>query len=108
MNNTKPDDYVYTAIDSIDEVSDESIHKDISKPPSGKTKWNKLNGWQRVWLAICIFTLLPTLIFGAFSIDIIGIAPLVVYTIIWALLMALLYIGGLALRWIIKGFKDEK
>ena len=74
----------------------------------GKTKWNKLNGWQRVWLAICIFTLIPTLIFGAFSIDIIGIAPLVVYTIIWALLMALLYIGGLTLRWIIKGFKDEK
>ena len=50
MNTTKPDDYVYTAIDAIDEVSCGNTRKAEPKPSSGKDKWHKLNRWQKVWL----------------------------------------------------------
>ena len=67
---------------------------------------NKLNGWRRLWLAICIFTLIPTLSFGAMAPE--GFDDFLVMLIItWALLMALLYVGGLTIRWIIKGFKGH-
>ncbi len=68
MNTTKPDDYVYTAIDAIDEVSCGNTRKAEPKPSSGKDKWHKLNRWQKVWLVsvviqklIIVLMSLPTM-----------------------------------------------
>ena len=71
MNETKPDDYVYTTIDAIDEVSYGGKRKKKHKPSSGKFKWNKLNGFQKFWLIsvviqkfFIVLISIPTLDFG--------------------------------------------
>ena len=47
MKDTKPEDYVHTAIDAIDEIYYEGVskHKPKNKRPLAKTTWNKLNVW---------------------------------------------------------------
>lgn len=68
---------------------------------------NKLNGWQRLWVAVSMFTLIPILVImwngGNPSID-----GAVLMISVWATLMALLYVLGLTIKWVIKGFKDKK
>lgn len=67
----------------------------------------KLNGWQRLWIAVSIFMLIPTLLIGWNQ----GNPSLESYFLIvsvWATIMALLYVLGLTIKWVIKGFRDEK
>lgn len=102
MNNTKPDDYVYSAIDAIDEISDENIRKDKPKTSSTKLKWRKLNGWQKVWLAlvfiqtlVIVLRSLPKMEFGF---------ALVMITII-VNINCLIYGVGLAIAWMRRRLK---
>mgnify|MGYP000586013897 CR=1 FL=1 len=67
---------------------------------------NNLNGWQRLWTAICVFTLLPILMLWVPS----G-APedlLATILLIWGFLMVLLYIAGLVIKWVINGFMSKE
>jgi len=70
-------------------------------------KLNRLNGWQRLWVAVSIFTLIPTLL-TAWEGGNPSIEGAVLMISVWATLMALLYVLGLTIKWVIKGFKDEK
>jgi len=96
MNTTKPDEYVYTAIDAIDEISCGSTRKDEPKPSSGKDKWNKLHRWQKLWLVsvgiqklIVVLMSLPTMDFSFAFIMIIIILNV----------NCLVYGVGLAIAW---------
>jgi|GEM_PF-6833119 hypothetical protein len=66
---------------------------------------NKLNGWQRLWIATCVFTLIPILIMWMPSGD---SEFLLGFLVVWALLMVLLYIAGLVIKWVVNGFMSKE
>ena len=68
---------------------------------------SKLNGWQRLWIVVSIFTLIPTLLIG-WNYGNPSIKGYFLIVSVWATIMALLYVLGLTIKWVIKGFRDEK
>ena len=63
---------------------------------------NKLNGWQRLWLVIFIATFIWALILGVQD-EKIGHD----WFWLWAVIMPFVYLVGLTIRWVIKGFKGH-
>tara|TARA_B110000046_G_scaffold121777_1_gene128403 strand:- start:315 stop:626 length:312 start_codon:yes stop_codon:yes gene_type:complete len=96
MNTTKPDDYVYTAIDAIDEVSCGNTRKDEPKPTSGKDKWHKLNRWQKVWL---VSVVIQKLIIVLMSLPTMDFSFAFIMIIIILNVNCLVYGVGLAIAW---------
>ena len=98
MNKTKPEDYVHTAIDAIDEIYYEGVskHKPKNNPPLAKTTWNKLNVWQKVWL---VFVVIQTLITVLMSLPTMDFGFAFVMIIIIVNVNCLIYGVGLAIAW---------
>ena len=67
---------------------------------------NKLNGWQRLWLVVSIFTFIALPIVTRDMIA--GMRDVIVLLLIWMICMVLIYGVGFMMRWVIKGFRDEK
>ena len=96
MNTTKSDDYVYTAIDAIDEVSCGNTRKAEPKPSSGKDKWHKLNRWQKVWL---VSVVIQKLIIVLMSLATMDFSFAFIMIIIILNVNCLVYGFGLAIAW---------
>jgi hypothetical protein len=66
-------------------------------------RWmNKLSGWERLWLVIFIATFIWALILGVQD-EKIGHD----WFWLWAVIMPFVYLVGLAIRWVIEGFKGH-
>jgi hypothetical protein len=102
MNKTKPDDYVYTAIDAIDEVYYENKRKDEPKPSPRKASWNKLNGWQRFWLVSVVIQMVIIVLMSLYKMDF-SFAFIMISIIVN--LNCLLYGAGLATAYGLRRFK---
>ena len=83
-----------TYLDELDE---------IGYPSSVVRRWmNKLSGWERLWLVIFIATFIWALILGVQD-EKIGHD----WFWLWAVIMPFVYLVGLAIRWVIEGFKGH-
>lgn len=102
MNKTKADDYVYTAIDALDEVSYSTKRQGQPKPSSGKDKWNKLNGWQKLWLASVV---IQKFIIVIISIPTMDFSFAFIMLIIILNVNCLVYGIGLAIAWGLRRLK---
>ena len=102
MNKTKPDDYVYTAIDAIDEVYYEGKRKDEPNPSPRKSSWNKLNGWQRFWLVSVVIQMVIIVLMSLYKMD---FSFAFIMIIIIVNLNCLLYGAGLATAYGLRRFK---
>jgi|TARA_B110000114_G_C15083315_1_gene395068 hypothetical protein len=102
MNKTKADDYVYTAIDALDETSYGTKRQDKPKPSSGKDKWNKLNGWQKLWLASVV---IQKFIIVIISIPTMDFSFAFIMLIIILNVNCLVYGIGLAIAWGLRRLK---
>lgn len=96
MNAMKPDDYVYTAIDSIDEIACGSTRKNELKPSLGKDKWNKLHRWQKAWL---VSVVIQKLIIVLMSLPTMDFSFAFIMIIIILNINCLIYGVGLAIAW---------
>ena len=71
---------------------------------------NKLNGWQRLWLVVAIFTFIALPIVTRDMI--IGMRDVITMMLVWMICMVLIYGVGFmmqwVIKWVIKGFRDEK
>tara|TARA_B110000116_G_C16744743_1_gene540330 strand:+ start:1074 stop:1397 length:324 start_codon:yes stop_codon:yes gene_type:complete len=104
MNKTKPDDYVYTAIDAIDEIAYKSIDKGQPKSSSGKVKWHKLNAWQKLWL---VSVVMQTLIIVGMSAPTMDFSFAFIMIIILLNVNCLIYGIGLGIAWGFTRFKGS-
>ena len=84
-----------TYLDELDEIGYPSM--------ALVRRWmNKLSGWERLWLVIFIATFIWALILGVQD-EKIGHD----WFWLWAVIMPFVYLVGLAIRWVIEGFKGH-
>ena len=101
MNKTKPDDYVYTAIDAMDEIYYEGKRKDEPKPSLRKASWNKLNGWQKFWLVSVVIQMVVIVLMSLHKMD---FSFAFIMIIIIVNVNCLIYGVGLAIAWSLRRF----
>ena len=87
----------------LDEIGEPSMALTKRTSVSVVRRWmNKLSGWERLWLVIFIATFIWALILGVQD-EKIGDD----WFLLWAVIMPFVYLVGLTIRWIIKGFKGH-
>ena len=92
-----------TYLDELDEIGYPSMALVRRTSVSVVRRWmNKLSGWERLWLVIFIATFIWALILGVQD-EKIGHD----WFWLWAVIMPFVYLVGLAIRWVIEGFKGH-